>query len=132
MKPIFYVATPYTHPNKEVMRLRRDLVTEYCARQSRKGFVIFSPITHSHEIALYGTPTSWGFWQQIDKEFLRVCDYMVVLTLPGWKDSIGVTAERDHCDDAGIPVFYTKWEEDLDEVLPLAIHKDATVEVPKE
>jgi hypothetical protein len=128
-KPIIYIATPYSHHCPEVMRLRADMVTEYCARQTRLGYVVFSPITHSHELAKYGTPTDWGFWSQIDETFLRVCDFFVYLDVPGTDKSVGVNAEIALCNKLGIQVYRSTWDEDLDTVLPATVVLSAKVRV---
>jgi len=113
MKPIFYIAVPYTHANEKIRELRFAMVTEFCARQSRLGAVVFSPITHSHEIAKYGTSTKWDFWRNIDIEFLRRCAYLVVLKLEGWQDSVGVQAEIELARESGITVIYIDYHENL-------------------
>ena len=113
MKPIFYIATPYSHVNPHIRELRFAQVTEFCARQSNLGVVVFSPITHSHEIAKYGTPTVWSFWKNIDIEFIQRCAFLVVLKLDGWQDSVGVTAEITLAKEYGATIMYLDYNENI-------------------
>lgn len=129
IKPIIYLATPYSHECEKVMQLRADMVSEYSARQTKLGYVVFSPITHSHELAKYGTPTSWAFWSQIDYVFLQHCDYFVRLWVPGVKTSVGVNGEIALCEELGIPIYTARWDEDLDAILPKAVRDSAKVRV---
>jgi hypothetical protein len=89
------------------------MVTEFCARQSNQGVVVFSPITHSHELAKFGTPTKWEFWRQIDIEFIRRSGFLVVLMLEGWKNSVGVQAEIKLAKEFDIPIMYLKYEDNI-------------------
>lgn len=113
MKPIFYIAVPYTHELDTMKDLRFRMVTEFCARQSNQGVVVFSPITHSHELAKYGTPTKWDFWRNIDTEFICRCNFLVVLMLDGWRTSVGVQAEIKIAQDLNIPVMYLNYDDNI-------------------
>ena len=54
---------------------------------------MYSPIAHSHPIARFGLPTDWSYWERVDRRFLKLCDEVVVLTLDGWRESVGVREE---------------------------------------
>jgi hypothetical protein len=48
--------------------------------------MFFSPISHTHPIALEGDlPLGWEYWKAYDEKMLSICDEMVVLMLPGWE-----------------------------------------------
>lgn len=47
MKKIIYLASPYSHPDKDVRELRFIQITEYAAEQVSKGNIVFSPITYN-------------------------------------------------------------------------------------
>ncbi len=71
------------------------------------GFLVFSPISHTHPIAEAGDlPKGWEFWESYDRTFLEWCDRLHVLKLPGWRESIGVAAEIQIAGQLGKPVFY--------------------------
>lgn len=104
MKKI-YLASPYSHHNKEVREHRFDYAARVMALMSTwDDIVIFSPICHSHPIALYNNQMSFTFWERLDREFLKWADEMWVLPLPGWKESTGVNAEFLIMDNFAKPV----------------------------
>lgn len=71
------------------------------------GLHIFSPISHTHPIALAGNlPTGFDFWRGYDEAILNVCKELWVLCLDGWQESVGVRAEIDYACKLGIPVRY--------------------------
>lgn len=76
------------------------------------GFNVFSPITHSHPMAVIGgVKGNWEFWKKIDTEYLELSCRLVVLCIPGWKESIGVQAEIKIARELGIPVHYLQRKE---------------------
>ena len=68
---------------------------------------IFSPITHSHPVALtMAGGQDLDFWLKQDENFLRWMDELWILCLPGWKDSKGVAAEEAFAETWDIPIRY--------------------------
>lgn len=58
------------------------------------GHVVFSPITHSHPIAMQcELPGDWEWWERIDRVFIEWADELWVFQLDGWQESEGVQAE---------------------------------------
>uniref|UniRef100_A0A6M3JS59 DUF1937 domain-containing protein n=1 Tax=viral metagenome TaxID=1070528 RepID=A0A6M3JS59_9ZZZZ len=94
-KPRIYLAVPYTHPNPAWREFRVLAANLAAATLMRAGFVVFSPISHSVSIhdCMNGTNALLDFWLEQDKPFLQACDATVILTLPGWRNSKGVSAE---------------------------------------
>ena len=104
---ILYLASPYSHPEKEVEQRRFDLVTRAAGWLMQHGFVVFSPISHSHPVAQKTElPRAFWFWRAQDLPFMRVCDELYVLCLPDWDKSIGVAEEIAHAKALGIPITY--------------------------
>jgi hypothetical protein len=93
MKPLVYLASPYSDPNPEIREQRFRAVCKYAAGLMRLGDSVFSPIAHTHPIALFDLPKGRDFWQQYDEKMLSVCDSMIVLMLPGWEKSKGIAGE---------------------------------------
>jgi len=116
MPTLTYIASPYSHESHEsheVMRHRFEAVCDYAGQQMTAGNVVYSPIAHSHPIAVRGgLPTDWGFWQTFDHVMLTRCDAMTVLMLPGWDESVGVKSEVATALALGISVDYESWESD--------------------
>lgn len=91
---IIYLATPYSHPDLKVRRDRFDRVNKVAARLMRTGMHIFSPISHTHPIAMVGNlPTSWEYWKEYDEVMIKASIGLYVLRLEGWEQSTGVAAE---------------------------------------
>jgi len=103
---MIYLASPYSHPNPAVMKLRSDRVCQAAAQFMNQGDLIFAPIAHSHHVADYGCPREWKYWKVFDTEFLIFCNEMWVLMLPGWRESEGVTDEIRIMNALGKPVRY--------------------------
>ena len=107
MSEIEYLAIPYTDPDEDVMGYRAELSDIVCADLMNQGRVIFAPISSCHHIAKkYTLPRDWEFWKKIDEEFIRASKTLLVIQLPGWENSTGVTAERKIAEDAGIPIEF--------------------------
>lgn len=103
---MIYLASPYSHPCPTVREQRFDAVCRMAAAMMRQGQVVFAPIVHGHPLVGHGLPTEWPFWERFDREHLRRCDELVVLTLDGWRESVGVTAEIRIAGELGKPVRY--------------------------
>lgn len=93
--PLTYLACPYSHCDGGVRQARYEAATKAAAWLVTKfGYNVFSPITHSHPLAtIGGLRSDWKFWKRIDTEYLECSERIVVLTLPGWEESEGVTEE---------------------------------------
>lgn len=89
-----YLACPYSDDSAEVRLARFHLANEYAARLIREGHIVFSPISHSHSIAIEsGSPLGYDFWRTQDEAFIEWCDAVYVLPLKGWTESSGVQDE---------------------------------------
>lgn len=95
MKPLTYLACPYSHTDPAVRQDRYRAANEATAALIRTyRWNVFSPITHSHPLALLGLDGDWSYWEHIDTDYLKMSCRMVILTLPGWKESVGIRHER--------------------------------------
>lgn len=105
---LIYLAAPYSHKDPEVVEARVAHIAKAAARLLLDtGHNVFSPISHSHLIhVLAGLAGDWEFWCKIDTDWLERCDEVVVLTLPGWRESVGVTAEIKIAKGLGLPIRY--------------------------
>ena len=106
-RPLIYLACPYSDPSEAVMLERFADVTRAAAGLSAKGYVVYSPITHSHPMRRLGRLSNdWEFWKRMDMTFLSLSNTVAVLQLPGWKESVGVTEEIRIAKAWGINVIY--------------------------
>ena len=104
---MIYLATPYSDVDPEVRKERFQTVNRVAAKLIQGGHHVFSPISHTHPIALEGDlPLGWDYWEEYDRKMLSVCSEMFVVRLPGWEESTGVRAEMDIAKEMGIPVRY--------------------------
>lgn len=104
---LFYLASPYSHENRIVMDYRYFLVAAAAAELYNRGFNLLEPIGSGHPIATkYDLPKGYEYWQQRDRLMIERSDGVIVLTIPGWAQSKGVTDEIQYCKTLGKPVFY--------------------------
>lgn len=92
---LIYLCSPYSGSPDPAVRLRR--FHEVCKKASElmnAGYLVFSPVAHSHSIAVgWGLPLDFNYWEEFDRKMIAACDEMYVLRLPGWQESKGVAAE---------------------------------------
>ena len=113
MKKI-YLAVPYSNGDAKTRQERFERVNRVAAKLMREGFLVFSPISHTHPIALAGElPKGWAFWKESCEEFLKWADEVFVLALEGWKESVGVTAELAYAAETGKPVIFIREEGEM-------------------
>jgi len=104
---IIYLALPYMHENKFIMEFRAMVSDVIAADLMNKGHIVYAPISSCHHIAVkYGLPRDWEFWAKMDEEFIKACGKVSVITLRGWKESVGVTAELKIAKKHNIPIDY--------------------------
>ena len=107
MKAI-YLAGPYSHKDPLVRENRylRLLEAEYALITS-KGLCVMNPIGMCHELSkMYKMPTGYKYWQSRDRELIKRSDEVYVLTMQGWKESVGVTDEIQFAKSLGKSVIY--------------------------
>lgn len=105
-RPLTYLAGPYSHKDPAVREARFNALNRVAKKLTEQGHVVFSPITHSHPLHLIGLDGNWQFWSRIDTVYLSLCYKVFVCMLPGWEDSVGVTAEIKIAKDMGIEIEY--------------------------
>lgn len=89
-----YLVIPYTDKDKEIENFRALMSDFIFSELSKEGRVVIAPISMGHGPARrFGLPTDWKFWAKVDSEILKVCDRILIVKLPGWQDSVGVSAE---------------------------------------
>jgi Domain of unknown function (DUF1937) len=104
---LVYLACPYSHPEASVRESRFQAANRAAAELMRSGLFVFSPISHTHPIAIAGDlPLGWDFWEGYDRAILAACGRMIVLMLDGWRESKGVQAEIGIAQEMGLPVVY--------------------------
>lgn len=111
-KPIYYLASPYTHKDAAIRKQRAEQATEAAVKLLRMGIFVFAPIPYNEPWERFNLPGDWAFWAEFDKSFVERCDGgLIVLMLDGWDKSTGVTAEIEFAKSIGSPVYYTSLDE---------------------
>ena len=106
-KKTYYIASPYTHPNKFVQQYRYEAVIYTASLLTKQGHTLIEPIGMCHEQSLrYDLPGGYEFWKTRDRLFIEKCDGIIVLQLPGWLDSVGVTDEIAWAEELGKDIHF--------------------------
>jgi hypothetical protein len=95
--PLYYLATPYskyqggdlTAAFLAACRVTADLITA--------GHKIYSPIVHSHPIAMNSglDPLDHDLWLKVDAAMMEAADALMVAQMEGWRDSYGIAHEME-------------------------------------
>lgn len=109
-KEIIYLACPYSHSSMEVRVDRFEKSAEAAAFLIHQGMFVYSPITMTHPIDLVmaAEDETMGsdYWVDFDEAFMEVCSEMIILTLPGWRESRGIARECEFFRKCKKPIRY--------------------------
>lgn len=110
---MIYLCSVYSlEADAALMEKRWQYAMKRTAEFLKDGIVVFSPIAHSHEIALrYDLPKEFDFWEHLDFGYLEASTHVWVLKMPGWERSKGITAEIKEAKRLGKPVVYIECED---------------------
>lgn len=98
---MIYLATPYCYTgkipfiNRIVMWYRNHAVSKLAGTLMDRGYIVFSPITHSRVIASKHKvgQMDHDYWLNQDEWFIKHCDELWVFKQPGWESSKGMAQE---------------------------------------
>ena len=104
---LYYLATPYSK-YETGLESAFKMACYQAALLLKSGYAVFSPIAHSHPIAMQGgiDPFDHAVWLHADRPLMDAADAIVVVTAPGWRDSYGVAYEIETFRRANKPVIY--------------------------
>ena len=103
---LVYLAMPYSHRDPEVVAARMEAFTDMDRALIRAGVNTVSPL-YKH-FAIEDSPdigTDWEYWSGYSAELMKRCDAVVIIKLPGWEGSTGVSDEIDLAVALKIPVY---------------------------
>ena len=105
---VYYLASPYSHEDKDVMHDRAVAVDKLAQELILMGYNLFEPITMCHQKHLRDAPlpTGYEYWKERDREFVSRSDGVIVSMIDGWDTSIGVADEVSFAKSLGLPVYY--------------------------
>lgn len=102
---LIYLASPYTSRIEAVRQKRHVTACTVAAHLIHAGYNVFSPIAHTHAIQEYGgLPVASRFYERLNEEWLRRCDELYVITMPGWDVSAGVEREIHYMHALMVPI----------------------------
>ena len=104
----WYLASPFSRPERTEAFASAAFAAAWLIGN---GVRVYSPITHSHPIAVYGglDPLDLELWLRIDRPFMQHACGMIVLQLPGWRESEGIKAEERQFSRAQKPIHFMAW-----------------------
>ena len=103
----WYLATPYSKYPKGIeeafmvaCRAAADLI--------RAGVRVYSPIAHTHPVAIHGgiDPYAHEIWIPADMPFMRAAHGLIVLRAEGWEVSHGIAIEIAGFQKLNRPIVY--------------------------
>ena len=103
----WYLASPYSAYPGGIEEAYRVACAE-TARLISAGVPTFSPIAHSHGIAVHGDldPLDHAIWMPADRPMMDAASGCIVLRMPGWDTSRGVAEEMMAFTRAGKPIRF--------------------------
>lgn len=113
MKPLIYLASPYSAKQETVVERRVVQTQDAAARLLKAGHIVISPILHSHPMAGL-VSFDHAQWLDVDKQLIDRSDEVWVLCLDGYAKSEGVKIEVDHAQATGKAVRFIDYPELID------------------
>lgn len=104
---MIYLASPYYHPDPLIMKTRYLLAKQATVGLLSQDIWVYSPIVHNHPLEMI---REHEFWMRYDLDMLRRCDSLLVLDIPGWKESKGVGIEIDIAKQLGMGIDFVNEE----------------------
>lgn len=118
MLDLIYLASPYSHSDKLVIKARFKITEFMTYHYMRQRQAILSPIVHCHQVATdYGLPTDFDYWKGFNEATIARCQLFRVLKLPDWHASKGVLGETKTAEENNVAVEYIEWEDILSAIL---------------
>lgn len=90
---MIYLASPYSHDDPAVRDKRYQLALRATEHITSLGYVVFSPIVHSHPLQVN---LSHEQWMKICLEILSWCSHFALLGIEGVHDSKGCLIEAGY------------------------------------
>ncbi len=102
----YYLATPYSKYEGGIEKAFVD-ACKVAAAMVKDGFWVYSPIAHTHPIAVHGgiDPLDHSIWLPFDEPMMKACSALLIALLPGWQHSKGVAYEMDWFDRHEKPIY---------------------------
>jgi nucleoside 2-deoxyribosyltransferase len=106
-KSLCYLATPYSkYLGGHLERAFVD-ASKIAAQLLRAGIKVYSPIAHTHPLAVYGNidPLDHSIWLPFDEAMMEAANILIVAHMDGWQDSKGIAHEIAFFEQRGKPIY---------------------------
>src|SRR5258708_5779201 len=106
MKGLQYLATPYSrYPHG--IQVAFENACQIAARLLTRGVKVYSPIAHTHPIAIHGglNPYDHSIWLPFDQALMEYCSGLIIAHMESWETSYGVAFEIKYFSKAGKPIY---------------------------
>ncbi len=105
-EPLWYLATPYSKYPGGIAGAY-ELACKQSALLISNGIHVFSPIAHSHGIAMHGEldPLSHELWLAMDRTYMDLCVGCIFLLAESWEFSYGMEQEKMYFEQKNKPVI---------------------------
>jgi hypothetical protein len=103
---LIYLATVYSS-NPDGITNAHVQASALTAKLLRKGMKVYSPIAHTHPIAVYGNidPYDHSIWLPFDEAIMDVSDTLLIAKMENWQISKGINHEINVFRKAGKPIY---------------------------
>jgi hypothetical protein len=104
---LIYVGTPYSKYPGGIEPAFVD-AAKLTARLMSEGLKVYSPIAHTHPLAIYGglDPFDHSIWLPFDGAMMNKSDAILVAMMAGWEASLGIRHEIQVFIEADKPVYF--------------------------
>ena len=105
----YYISNPYNGTDEQ-RETRAQIAAKVCGQLLKKDIHAWSPIVHNH--SMMKTFNQFTLEERrtkildFDFSLLRASKGMIVLKIDGWRESFGVKAEIELCQQLSIPIHY--------------------------
>lgn len=114
-----YIATPYSHPDKQVEVQRYESCMQILATLHALKMPCYSPIVHWHNVSRkFYLPGDADFWRIQDHAMIFHAKELWVIKLEGWEKSVGVESEIEFAQTMNLRVV--KLDHDIDKIITAA------------
>jgi hypothetical protein len=106
---LWYLASPYSKYPKGLVAAFED-VAKVAGALLKTGVACYSPIAHTHPIAINGEldPYDHSIWIPLDHHMMDAAKGMIIAEMDGWDSSYGIGLEIDYFMKAGKPIHRIK------------------------
>jgi hypothetical protein len=106
----WYIATPYSKYAKGHEMAYRH-ACEAAGWLAVRHLNVFCPIAHSHPLTTFGgcPSTDHNFWMRVDGPLMDHACGLIIVEMPGWRESKGIAEEIKTFTAAGKPIYYLRW-----------------------